>query len=181
MFHIVYKTVRQSTGEYYIGVHSSTKLNDSYLGSGYRIKNLIRKYGKSDFVRTNMHLCETRYDALQLEYRLLSPTTLFDPLCLNICVGGKGNPLGGHGISEEAKTKLSNLHTGKKLSVDTKSRISKSKKNQPSPLKNVARPTSTRTKISNSQKGKIKSSEHKQKLSEAIKLVWANRKAQTTE
>ena len=128
MHHIVYKTTRQSTGEYYIGVHSTHNINDTYMGSGDRIKRLITKYGKSDFVRITLVECTTRADALKREADILTNEVLNDPLCLNITVGGKGNPAGGHGISDDARAKLRLIHLGKSKSEETRKRISESKK-----------------------------------------------------
>lgn len=165
MFHIIYKTTRISTGEYYIGIHSSNKLMDSYLGSGDRIRALVRKYGRQEFIRENLLVLNTRRDALQKEHEILSPEVLSDPLCINICVGGKGNPNGGHGISQDAKAKLSILHTGKKLSDRTKQRISKSKTGQPSKLKGRTRPLDVVIRIRQQNTGKLRSAQTKQLIS----------------
>jgi predicted GIY-YIG superfamily endonuclease len=165
MYHTVYKTIRTSTGEYYIGVHSTTNLNDRYMGSGDRIKHIISKYGKADLKRVILHMCDTRREALLIEHTLLSIDVLSDPLCLNVAVGGKGNPEGGHGITKEAKHKLSVLHMGRSKSVETKQRISESKRGVPSRLKGRARPLEVIQKIAAANTGKPKSEEHKAKIS----------------
>ena len=167
MHHIVYKTTRQSTGEYYIGVHSTHNINDTYMGSGDRIKRLITKYGKSDFVRITLVECTTRADALKREADILTNEVLNDPLCLNITVGGKGNPAGGHGISDDARAKLRLIHLGKSKSEETRKRISESKKGIPSPLKGASRSMEIRNRISAGLMGRVVSDSTKEKISRA--------------
>ncbi len=177
MFHIVYKTIRKSTGEYYIGVHSTKNLNDKYMGSGDRIKRIVSKHGKADLERITLYECSTRKEALTIEFNLLTKNVLADPACLNTSVGGKGTSGGGHGISDEARIKLSNLKLGVPKSEETKRRMSVSFKGRPSKLKGVPRSEATRQKISASSKGKIISAETRQKLSDRNKEVWRARKA----
>lgn len=167
MFHIVYKTRRTTTGEYYIGIHSSQYIMDSYLGSGDRIKYLLRKYGRSEFIRDNLFVYATRREALSKENELLTREVLSDPLCINICVGGKGNPNGRQGLTDDAKLKLSKLHSGKVLSSTTKQRISQSKKGQPSPLKGRPRPLNVVQIINLTNKGRVHSEHTKQLIRNA--------------
>ena len=44
MYHYLYKVTNTSNQKYYIGVHSTTDLNDGYLGSGVAIKEAILKF-----------------------------------------------------------------------------------------------------------------------------------------
>ena len=44
--HYIYKTTCNITNKYYIGMHSTSNLEDGYLGSGKRLRYSIRKYGK---------------------------------------------------------------------------------------------------------------------------------------
>ena len=169
MHHLVYKTIRKSTGEYYIGVHSTHNINDMYMGSGDRIKRIISKEGKVGLERTILYECGTRAEALLIESTLLTSDVLNDPLCLNVAVGGKGNPSGGHGISDDARNRLHELHAGKQKSQITRQRISESKIGKPSPLKGMPRSEATKQKISESSKGKPKSEATKQKISESSK------------
>ena len=48
-FNIVYKTVNLINGKEYIGVHSTNKLNDGYLGSGKAMLRAIKKHSKVNF------------------------------------------------------------------------------------------------------------------------------------
>jgi hypothetical protein len=165
MHHIVYNTIHLPTGQYYIGVHSCKNLDDSYLGSGNRIKRMAVKYGRQQFHRQTLQEFSSRADALSFEHQIITSDLLLDPLCLNISVGSKGNPLGGHGISEQSRVVLSILHRGKQLSTITKQRISASKQGQPSPLEGTPRPDDVRKKISAGLVGKLVTNETRQKIS----------------
>ena len=169
MHHLVYKTIRKSTGEYYIGVHSTHNINDMYMGSGDRIKRIISKEGKVGLERIILYDCETRADALLIENALLTSDVLNDPLCLNVTVGGKGNPLGGCGISDDARNRLRDLHVGKQKSLITRQRISESKAGKPSQLKGQPRSEATKQKISESSKGRRRSPETTEKIRAARK------------
>lgn len=45
-YHFIYKTIDTRNENFYIGMHSSDNLNDGYLGSGKRIRNIKQKHGK---------------------------------------------------------------------------------------------------------------------------------------
>jgi hypothetical protein len=90
VYHIVYKTVNKTNSKYYIGVHSTENIDDSYLGSGTNILRAIRKYGKNNFERNIISIHTSRDLALKEEYHLVK-LALDDELCYNLCEGG-GNP-----------------------------------------------------------------------------------------
>ena len=46
--HYIYKTTCSITGKYYIGMHSTSNLEDGYLGSGKRLWYSINKHGKEN-------------------------------------------------------------------------------------------------------------------------------------
>lgn len=52
MIHSVYKTTNLVDKKIYVGVHSSIDPNDKYLGSGKWLERAIRKYGKSNFIKS---------------------------------------------------------------------------------------------------------------------------------
>jgi hypothetical protein len=75
---------------FYIGMHSTRTLEDSYLGSGLRLGNSIRKYGKSSHVREILEFLPTR-EALRLREReIVNKEMLSEPMCMNLMIGGDG-------------------------------------------------------------------------------------------
>lgn len=108
MYHFLYKTTNNLTGQYYYGVHSTKNIDDRYLGSGIRLKNNIGKYGRANFTRTIIRVFASGREALRAEADLINTEMLLDPLCLNLTMGGQGQPRMAEGavcdkISETAK------------------------------------------------------------------------------
>lgn len=130
-FFIVYKTVRNSDGHYYIGVHSTCDLNDSYLGSGLRLVRSIRKYGKAAHTRHILECFNTKEEAFAKEEELVDKERLKDPKCMNLAVGGCGSH---HGAkfhhSEESRAKISRGLTGREISAEHRANLSASLKNK---------------------------------------------------
>lgn len=78
------------TGQYYIGKHSTTNINDGYLGSGLHLKRQIKKYGKDKFNKIILEYCNSIEQLNQREQSYVNADLLKDPLCLNIKLGGEG-------------------------------------------------------------------------------------------
>lgn len=97
--HFLYKSTNQLNGNYYVGIHSTNKVDDSYIGSGTRFRNEVRKYGKSNFTREILNFYSTRDEALLAEFDYVS-SILQDPNCLNLCEGGRAG-----GLNDEAHKK----------------------------------------------------------------------------
>lgn len=91
MYHFVYKTVNLLNNKFYIGVHTTDNLYDSYLGSGKILQLAIKKYGKNNFERRILKLFSSREECLQFEKEILSEDMLTSINCYNICTGG-GDP-----------------------------------------------------------------------------------------
>lgn len=105
-FHFVYKTIRND-GKYYIGVHSTNNLNDSYMGSGTYIGRSLKKHGKSAHTREILEMCESRDSAFEREKEIVTPELLIDPLCMNGELGGRGSTERVYGFTEETLMKIS--------------------------------------------------------------------------
>ena len=91
MFHYVYKTTNSIDGKYYIGVHSSKSMDDSYLGSGHILKRAIKKHGTEAFTREIIFCAFSKEDAFAVEQELVTLEFTLDPNTYNICIGGKGH------------------------------------------------------------------------------------------
>lgn len=112
MKHIIYKTVNKLNNKYYIGVHSTTNINDSYLGCGHwrgrKIYNTISspilkaflKYGDENFEREVLFIFENRTDALNKERELID---IKDKMCYNARSGGDTN----YTYTQNSKLKMS--------------------------------------------------------------------------
>lgn len=88
-WHFVYRTTNKVNGKYYIGVHSTWKLDDGYLGSGKRLKRAIIKHGLENFTIEILQFFETRNEALAQEKELVTEKLVKDPMCMNLCQGGQ--------------------------------------------------------------------------------------------
>jgi hypothetical protein len=49
-YHYIYKTTCTITGKYYVGMHSSSNLEDGYIGSGKKLWNSVRKHGRENHI-----------------------------------------------------------------------------------------------------------------------------------
>ena len=87
-YHYLYKITNKLTGEYYYGVHSSNDLNDHYFGSGSKLNENIKKYGRENFIKENLEFFESRKELLNAEKSLVNYEMLLDEKCLNVILGG---------------------------------------------------------------------------------------------
>lgn len=93
MYHIIYKTTNLINGKYYYGVHSTDNISDGYLGSGNKLKNAIKKYGKDNFKKEIIALFDERKDALLYEKNLISKELIESDYCYNLTEGGNSPPV----------------------------------------------------------------------------------------
>lgn len=150
MYHYIYQIVCKVTQRYYIGVHSTHRLNDGYFGSGKRLRNSICKHGKDQHLLTILEHLPDRIGLLKREAVLVSHETLKDPLCMNLKVGGEGGSNRGQKRSPETRAKISAsklgkpqsethklkkslARIGKKLSIETKAKMSIAHAGKPLP------------------------------------------------
>ena len=54
--HYIYKITCNVTGKYYIGMHSTSNLEDSYFGSGTVLWRSIKKYGRNTHIKEILEL-----------------------------------------------------------------------------------------------------------------------------
>lgn len=111
MHHIIYKTTCLVTGRYYIGMHSSEKDVDSYLGSGKIVAASLKKHGRKNHTRETIARAGSREELRSLEEMFVTEDLLKDPLCMNLAVGGCGSGVG-RKVSLESRQKMSEARKG---------------------------------------------------------------------
>jgi hypothetical protein len=73
----VYLTTNLLNGKQYVGSHEGYE-NDSYLGSGTYISRAVKKYGKENFKREILEVCDSSINLIlednqnKLEYEILT-------------------------------------------------------------------------------------------------------------
>ena len=79
-------------GHFYLGVHSTNKLADGYMGSGDAIKAAIKNYGKENFELTPLKFFKTRKELMAFEKEIVNDTFLqyYRGICYNLKKGGEG-------------------------------------------------------------------------------------------
>lgn len=162
-------------GHYYYGQHRTDNLNDGYAGSGRKIKNYYKKYGKIEhqtYIKEIISFYNNENELNQAEKDLIGDKYKTDELCLNLIPGGTGKGRNkGYKHSIETRQKMSISQKGKHLSKETKEKLSKSRIGKFS----GTRSEETRKKMSEAAKNrKPVSEETKKKISEAKKghIPW---------
>jgi len=90
MYYIIYKTINLINNKFYIGMHSTLNLEDGYLGSGKIILSAIRLYGKANFSREILHLCDSEEEMILKEIEIVNEELVKDENCYNLRMGGTG-------------------------------------------------------------------------------------------
>ena len=113
----IYLTTNLINNKKYIGQHYG-ELNDSYLGSGSLFKKALLKYGKINFKKEILEICNNYEELNQAEQRWINfYNAVNDDNFYNIATGGfNSNPIAGLSEEEELKRrkKLSNAASGAK-------------------------------------------------------------------
>jgi hypothetical protein len=71
-------------------MHSTTNLEDGYLGSGKRLRYSIRKYGKENHTKEILEFLPTREKLIIRESEIVDKILISDKMCMNIKEGGQG-------------------------------------------------------------------------------------------
>ena len=89
-YHYIYKTTCYVTGRYYIGMHSTSNLEDGYIGSGKRLWLSINKHGVDNHTKEILEFLENRQELKNREHQLVNADRLKDITCMNLQIGGGG-------------------------------------------------------------------------------------------
>lgn len=107
--HYTYKTTCILTEKYYIGIHSTSNIDDGYLGSGKRLRYSIRKYGKENHIKEILEFFKSREETEKKECILINES-VNDSNCMNLTNGGKGFK---KNHTKKTKIKISKSLSGK--------------------------------------------------------------------
>lgn len=106
-YHILYKTTCHTTGRYYIGIHSTDKIEDGYLGSGIHLTRSVNKHGRLAHTREVLEFLPSRSDLKVREAEVVTEDLIkSDVLCMNLIKGGNSNDRE-FGITEKTRELLS--------------------------------------------------------------------------
>lgn len=105
-YHYFYKITNLINNKYYYGVHSTTNLNDGYMGSGTLIRKVINKYGTDNLQKEILKFFNTSEEMFNYEKEFITEEVINDPKCYNLVGGGCGYTIN-HYVSQEVKDKLS--------------------------------------------------------------------------
>lgn len=89
-YHFTYKTTNLINNRYYLGMHSTNRLDDGYLGSGTRLYREISKYGRDNFKLEILEYFDSREELVKAEKKLITEQDLNNKNCLNLKPGGRG-------------------------------------------------------------------------------------------
>ena len=111
IFFFIYETTCLENGKTYRGQHTTTKIDDGYLGSGSLIRAAIKKYGKKSFKRSILKFAKSQDELNELEAVLVPLDYSARDDTYNLRAGG-----GSHGAHHpETKLKISKANKGKHL------------------------------------------------------------------
>lgn len=113
----VYKVTNKLNGKFYYGQHTTSNLDDGYMGSGQMLKMAFKKYGIENFSKKILKFCNSTEELDIVERRLVSPSWLkkhkgavYNMIPGGYFMGGENHPCFGVPRSEETKRKLSENH-----------------------------------------------------------------------
>lgn len=121
----LYQITNLINGKIYIGVHKSSQMDDSYMGSGKLIKLAIEKYGISNFKKEILESFNTYNEALEREKEIVNESFLLRDDVYNLKLGGDGgfDYINNSGIpkfkgkthTDEAKSKMGRIPSDEEI------------------------------------------------------------------
>jgi group I intron endonuclease len=114
---IIYKTINLINNKFYIGQDSNN--NPDYLGSGLLLKRAIEKYGRENFKKETLEVCDNKEQLNLREIHWIEYTSAKTE-GYNIADGGHG----GNTYTEETRKRISELFKGREISEETRKKIS---------------------------------------------------------
>jgi gas vesicle protein len=163
-YHYIYKTTCNVTGKYYIGMHSTSNLEDGYMGSGKRLRRSLIKHGIENHTKEILEFLEDRVSLAKREKEIVDKTLLDESLCMNLKEGGEGG--GGFWNKEhQLKCSLAGAKNGAKISNE----IQKTLRENPEWVKQKSERISSACKGLQNFKGRTHKEETKALIREKAK------------
>ena len=123
----IYEIKNEINGKTYIGQHKTNNIADSYIGSGVVLHRAYEKYGKENFTKKIIAICETSQNADILEKVFIALYRAEGKAEYNICDGGNGIICSGE-FEIQRRLKISKASKGHVVTKETREKISKSNK-----------------------------------------------------
>jgi len=117
-YHFLYKTTNIINEKFYVGMHSTSDINDGYLGSGKRLRYAINKYGKENFKREILQFFKNKENLAKAETDIVNEDLLKDPLCMNLMIGGNGGTTYGFKGKKRSKQHKDKMFNAFKKKLD---------------------------------------------------------------
>lgn len=116
----MYITINLINNKYYIGVHSTNKIEDNYLGSGKALKRSIKKHGREHFKKYIVRFFDNKQEMFEFESLVVDTNVIKDINSYNIVTGGSG---GYRNISNHGKVQISLARKNKVVARDNNNNI----------------------------------------------------------
>lgn len=87
--YIVYQITNKLTNMIYIGVHVTKNINDSYMGSGLKIRKAIKDYGLEHFEKIILYQFDNEQEMMDKERELVNRNFISREDTYNVMVGGQ--------------------------------------------------------------------------------------------
>lgn len=187
---VVYCIKNKENGKEYIGLtkrplrsrwnqHVQESLREGSWEYNTPLGNAIKKYGKDSFDIFVLKECESLEEMKKTEIELISERKSLSKYGgYNLSGGGDGRL--GYKLTEEVKQKIRLSNLGKKMSNESKQKMSVAAKircvGKLSPMEGKKHTIESRMKISEAGKGRVHSEETRKKRSESMKAFIQNKK-----
>lgn len=112
MHYYLYQITNKINGKIYIGVHSTSNLDDAYMGSGKSLRAAYKKYGFDNFEKNILEFFDTESDMYAREKILVTERFVDDRSTYNLNIGGYG---GWHAARKTAQSSKANSRRSKTL------------------------------------------------------------------
>lgn len=178
MIHYIYKT-SDDEGNFYIGRHSTTNINDGYLGSGTWVRKHV---DKNNLQKTILEFCESFDELIEKEQSYIAEY-FNDPKNKNFNNNSVGTAVGLDNIShrDDVKKKarermLRNNPMKNGHSLESREKIRLSVLGENNPFYGKQHSDDTKKRIGKKNKGKIWSDNQRKNLSEVRKKQFNGEK-----